>query len=102
MNYGTYKKQLDTLKEDIIKDVVKSCLGKGILEIELHHPLIYQYIDDQTNEVIGRVNIEQQVAVIDDSYNMYNVKLDDLSLDILLGLLGEFEQGNYEVWEVID
>lgn len=102
MNYGTYKEQLGTLRQDIIKDIVKGCLGKGILEIELHNPLIYQYVDDQTNEVIGRINIEQQVAVIDDSYNMYNVKLDKLSLDILLGLLCEFEQGNYKVWEVID
>jgi hypothetical protein len=102
MKYETYKNQLATLKVDIISDVVKGCLSNGILEFELHNPLIYQYVDDQTNEVIGRINIEQQVAVIDDSFNMYNVKLDKLSLDILIELLCEFEQGRYKVWEVID
>jgi hypothetical protein len=101
MKHEAYQNQLDKIKADVINDLVIGCLSAGALEIEFHNPLIYQYIDDQTNEVIGRINIEQHVAVIDDTYHISSVKLDKLSLDILLNLLQEFEQGNYEVWEVV-
>lgn len=101
MKYETYRQQLDKLKEVVINDLSTGFLSAGALEIELRHPLIYQYIDDQTNEVIARVNIEQQHAIIDDNLNMYSIRLDNLPLDTLLELLCEFEHGNYEVWEEV-
>jgi hypothetical protein len=101
MKHEDYQKQLDKIKADVIYDLVTGCLSAGALEIEFHNPLIYQYIDDQANEVICRINIEQQVALIDDSFDISSVKLDKLSLDILLKLLQEFEEGNYEIWEVV-
>lgn len=102
MKYETYRKQLDSLREDIIQHLIKGCLNEKALEIEFHNPIVHAYIDDQTNEVIGRLNIEQKVVVIDSGFEVRWLSLDRLTLDELLSLFGEFEQGNYEVWEVID
>ena len=102
MKHEAYQKQLDKIKADVIYDLVTGFLSAGALEIQLYRPLVYQDFDGhQVNEVITRINIEQQVAVIDDSFDMSHIKLDKLSLDILLRLLQEFEEGNYEIWEVV-
>jgi hypothetical protein len=102
MKHEAYQKQLDKIKADVIYDLVTGCLSAGALEIQLYHPLVYRDFDgNQVNEVITRINIEQQVALIDDSFDISSIKLDKLSLDILLNLLQEFEEGNYEIWEVV-
>jgi archaellum biogenesis ATPase FlaH len=101
MKHEKYLQQLESLKEFIIDDLVKGCLNVKALEIDYHHPILHAYIDDQHNQVIARLNVEQQHVVIDDSYRTINIKLDDLTLDELLGLLREFEEGHYEIWEVV-
>ena len=99
--YRVFKKQLEDLKESLITEIVKHCLNEKALEIEFNNGIVHAYIDDQVNQVICRVNVEQRVAVVDDTYTTNNIKLDDLTLDELLGIYSQIEEGNYEIWEEI-
>ena len=99
--YQVFKKQIEDIRETLISEMIKHCLNDKALEIEFHNSILHAYIDDQVNLVICRLNVEQRVAVVDDTYNTINIKLDNLTLDELLGMYAEIEQGNYEIWEEI-
>jgi hypothetical protein len=99
--YQVFKKQLEDLKETLISEMIKHCLNDKALEIEFDNGILHAYFDDQINQVICRLNVEQRVAVVDDTYNTINIKLDDLTLDELLSMYAEIEKGNYEIWEEI-
>ena len=102
MKYEVYKQQLNSLNLDIVKDITATLRNEKAVEIEFHTPMIHAYIDDQTNEVIARLNIEDGVVVIDSGMYIYRLGFDKLTLDELLGILGEVESGNYEVWETVE
>ena len=102
MTYEFYKQQLNSLNLDIVKDITATLRKENAVEIEFHHPMIHAYINDQTNEVIGRLNIKDRVVLIDSGTYIYRLALERLTLDELLAMLGEVESGNYEIWEEVE
>ena len=102
MTYEFYKQQLNSLNLDIVKDITATLRKENAVEIEFDRPMIHAYINDQTNEVIGRLNIENKVVLIDSGTYIYRLALERLTLDELLAMLGEVESGNYEIWEQVE
>jgi hypothetical protein len=70
-------------------------------EINLHNGIIFNYIDDQMNEVIGGVTLDERVF-IDSGIDMDTVSLQDLSTDQLICLLQMIEEKEFEVEEMIE
>ena len=102
MTYEFYKQQLNSLNLDIVIDITATLRKENAVEIEFHTPMLHAYINDQANEVIARLNIQDKVVLIDSGTYIYRLALDRLTLDELLGILGEVESGNYEVWEEVE
>lgn len=102
MTYEFYKQQLNSLNLDIIKDITATLKKENAVEIAFNRQILHAYIDDQTNEVIGRLNIEDRVVLIDSGMYIYRLAFERLTLDELLSILGEVESGNYEIWETIE
>lgn len=86
------------MKADIINDINTLLIKEKANEIELHTGLVYNYIDDQTSEVIKRINIQDGNVQVDCGTNDYYVKLNHLSLELLLAILSNIEIGSYEIW----
>jgi len=99
MKYQEYKKAFLDLRQDVISEITNKLIKENAAEIQLHTPFIHNWIDDQQNEVISRVNVETASVQVDTGHNDYNTELSELSLDELLVILEAVETGSYEVWE---
>lgn len=102
MKYQDYKQAYIELRQGIIADMVHCLIKENALEIELHTGLIHNWIDDQQNEVIKRVNVETASVRIDNGLDGYSTELSELSVNELLAILEAVETGSYEVWEVFE
>lgn len=99
MKHEQYKTEFINLKENVITAIKHQLLNENATEIQLHNPIIHNFIDDQMNEVVSRVNVETASVQIDTGFDEYWNELTELSLDILLAILKAVETGSYEVWE---
>lgn len=97
-----YKNDLANMRLNIISSIDELITVGKALEIDINDGPIFQYVDDQFSEVVGRINTERMVAIIDSGSNMYDVPLVDLSTDLLLDILESIERGDYEVFESIE
>lgn len=102
MKYQEFKQSYIDLKQGIISDITHSLIKENAAEIELHNGIIHNFIDDQLNEVIKRVNVETASVTVDTGVDSYNTELSELSIDELLAILQLVEKGEYEVWEVFE
>jgi hypothetical protein len=99
MKSTEYKTAILDLRVDIMNDIRGKFLFNGVREIELHRPLIYIVVDDETNHCIKRVNSESGKVHLDTGYNDYWLEFQDLPLDILIGILEALEDGDYNDWD---
>jgi hypothetical protein len=85
---------------DTICELIKE---KGAIEVKFNEPLCYQFIDDQANQSIDRVNAEQRNIEIDCGGfgEDYSIKLSELDTDRLLSILEVIENDDFEIWEEI-
>jgi hypothetical protein len=88
-------------RDELIKDIKTEMLRSGAQQIELHNPIIFTYIDDQTNEVISAITLDERVF-LDSGYDMDVVSLQDLSTDQLIALLEIIELEQFEIDELIE
>lgn len=88
-------------RDELIKDIKTEMLRSGAQQIELHNPIIFSYIDDQTNEVISGITLDERVF-LDSGYDMDVVSLQDLSTDQLIALLEIIELEQFEIDELIE
>jgi hypothetical protein len=88
-------------RQEIIEDIKIEMISNNAQEINLHSGIIFNYIDDQTNEVIGGVTLDEKVF-IDSGHDMDTVSLQDLSTDQLICLLEVIENKEFEVEELIE
>ena len=88
-------------RDELIKDIKTEMLRNGAQQIDLHNPIIFSYIDDQTNEVISSITLDERVF-IDSGYDMDVVSLQDLSTDQLIALLEIIELEQFEIDEIIE
>jgi hypothetical protein len=98
MKFKEYEKAFFDLKADVINQIKSDLIKEQASEIQLHHGIIFQHIDDQFSEIIKRVNIEVGNVSVDTGDDYYSVQFNNLTLDQLLSILCEVEQGNYDVW----
>ena len=88
-------------RQEIIEDIKTEMISNNAQEINLHNGIIFNYIDDQMNEVIGGVTLDERVF-IDSGIDMDTVSLQDLSTDQLICLLQMIEEKEFEVEEMIE
>lgn len=99
MKYKEYRQAFLDLKGDVIKEIKHQLIKENAAEIELHHGIIHNWIDDQQNEIIKRVNVETASVTIDTGHDSYNTELSELSIEEQLAILQEIGHGSYEIWE---
>jgi hypothetical protein len=99
MKSTEYKRAILDLRLDIMNDIKSKFLSNGVRVIELHRPLIYIVVDDQTNHCVKRVDGELGKVHIDTGDNDYWLEFQDLPLDILIGILEALEDGDYNDWD---
>jgi hypothetical protein len=88
-------------REEIISDIKIEMVANKAQQIDLHEGIIFNYIDDQTNEVIASINLDERVF-IDSFGDMDVVSLQDLSTDQLIAILEMIEMGKFEIDELIE
>jgi hypothetical protein len=95
---------LASLKVDVIDTICEAITNAKALEIRLNEPISYQYIDEQANQSIDRVNAEQKSVEVDAAGfgDDFSIKLNELDIDILLSILECIEGEHFEVWEQIE
>jgi hypothetical protein len=100
MKSTEYKTAILDLRVDIMNDIKSMFLSNDVRVIELHRPLIYIVVDDQTNHCVKRVDGESGKVHIDSGDYDYWLELQDLPLDILIGILESLEDKDYNDWDV--
>jgi hypothetical protein len=93
--------RIELQRKEIIEDIKTEMIINNAQEINLHSGIIFNYIDDQTNEVIGGVTLDEKVF-IDSGHDMDTVSLQDLSTDQLICLLEVIENKEFEVEELVE
>jgi len=88
-------------RQEIIEDIKTEMIINNAQEINLHNGIIFNYIDDQMNEVIGGVTLDERVF-IDSGVDMDTISLQDLSTDQLICVLQMIEEKEFEVEEMIE
>lgn len=88
-------------RQEIIEDIKYEMIRKNAQEINLHNGIIFNYIDDQMNEVIAGVTLDERVF-IDSGVDMDTISLQDLSTDQLICVLQMIEEDSFEVEELIE
>jgi hypothetical protein len=88
-------------REEIISDIKIEMVANKAQQIDLHEGIIFNYIDDQTNEVIASINLDERVF-IDSFGDMDVVSLQDLLTDQLIAILEMIEMGKFEIDELIE
>jgi hypothetical protein len=99
MKSTEYKRAILDLRLDIMNDIKSMFLSNDVRIIELHTPLIYIVVDDQTNHCVKRVDGESGKVHIDTGEYYYLLELQDLPLDILIGILESLEDVDYNDWD---
>jgi hypothetical protein len=99
MKHKEYRQAYLDLRLDVITEINHTLIKDNASEIELHNAILHSYIDEQTNEVIRRVNVDTGSVYIDTGYDSHILKFDEISLAELLSILELIEAGSYEVWE---
>jgi hypothetical protein len=99
MKSTEYKRAILDLRLDIMNDIKSMFLSNDVRIIELHTPLIYIVVDDQTNHCVKRVDGESGKVHIDTGDNDYWLEFQDLPLDILIGILEALEDKDYNDWD---
>jgi hypothetical protein len=102
-----HKEAVATIIEHIkrIKALIIDKLGEDIYEndyneIRLSSPVLYQYIDDQTNEVIGSVSMDEENAIIDTGFSDSDILLNQLNTNVLIAIVGQLEE--FETFEDVE
>jgi hypothetical protein len=92
---------LSEIRMNLVDTVCELIKQKGAIEVKFDEPLCYQFIDDQANQSIDRVNAEQRNVEIDCGGfgEDYSIKLSELDTDRLLGILEVIENDDFEIWE---
>lgn len=88
-------------RQEIIEDIKTQMILNNAQEINLHNGIIFNYIDDQMNEVIAGVTLDERVF-IDSGVDMDTISLQDLSTDQLICVLQMIEEKEFEVEEMIE
>lgn len=88
-------------RQEIIEDIKTEMIINNAQEINLHNGIIFNYIDDQMNEVIAGVTLDERVF-IDSGVDMDTISLQDLSTDQLICVLQMIEEKEFEVEEMIE
>ena len=65
VNSNEIRDLLSDIKMDVINTICEHITNAKALEVKLNEPLCYQYIDEQANQSIDRVNVEQKCVEID-------------------------------------
>jgi len=102
-----HKEAVDTIIAHIqrIKALIIDKLGEDIYEndyneIRLSSPILHQYIDDQTSEVIGSVLMDGEHAIIDTGFSDSDILLNQLNTNVLIAIVGQLEE--FETFEDVE
>jgi hypothetical protein len=98
MKHESYLKQLSDIRETLISDVKNEILKNNAVEIDLDNPIMFNFIDDQSSEVIARVTSTGNV-ITDTGYDMKTIPFIDVPTEILILILEAIETGSFVVWE---
>jgi hypothetical protein len=101
INSDEIRDLLSDMKMDVIDCICDTITEAKAVDVKLSEPISYQYIDEQANQSIDRVNAEQRSVEIDCAGfgEDYSVKLVELDLEMLLNILEAIEDEDYEIWE---
>lgn len=87
-------------RDEIIEDIRTEMILNKAQQIDFHEGIIFNYIDDQTNDVISSIALDERVF-IDSDFDTDVVSLQDLSTDQLILILEMIEMGKFEIDELI-
>lgn len=87
-------------REEIIEDIRTEMILNKAQQIDLHDSIIFNHIDEQTNDVISSIALDERVF-IDSEISSDVVSLQDLSTDQLILILEMIEMGKFEIDELI-
>lgn len=96
MKFERHKWHIEQHRTELIEDIMNVIVHKKAEQLELKSGIIFNAIDDQSNEVISSVKNDGTV-VLDCNGFERNLKLSELSTDILISLLETIEKDKVSV-----
>lgn len=102
MKSKKYKEDYIALNESIIKDIFNLLEKANAGNISLNTGLIYNFIDDQSNEVIREIDYHTRNVVIDGNTYSYHITINNVPVGILIAILEAIELEDYEIFEELN
>lgn len=102
MKSEKYKQDYVTLKENVITDIFYLLKKANAGNISLNTGLIYNFIDDQSNEVIHEIDYHTRDVVIDGNTYDYRMSINGVPVDSLIAILEAIEFRSYEIFEELN
>jgi hypothetical protein len=96
MKFERHKWHIEQHRTELIEDIMNAIVQKKAEKLELKSGIIFNAIDDQSNEVIWYVKNDGTV-VLDCNGFEPSLKLSELSTDILISLLETIEKDKVSV-----
>lgn len=88
-------------REEIIEDIKTEMILNNAKIIDLHNGIMYNYINDQSSDIISGIALDERVF-IDNDYDTDVVSLQDLSTDQLIGVLEMIEEKLFDIDELLN
>lgn len=102
MKSEKYKEDYIALNESVIEDIFNLLEKANAGNISLNTGLIYNFIDDQSNEVIREIDYHTRNVVIDGSTYDYRMSINGVPVGTLIAILEAIELEDYEIFEELN
>jgi len=96
------RNQHKTIHGEAIANILVMLKGKNCNIAELNNPIMHQYIDDQINEVISKVQVDTESVSIDSGICEANMPLKDCTTEELLSILEAIENDDISIFEELE
>jgi len=102
MKADKYIQEYTILKDSIIKDIFSLLEKANAGNISLKTGIIYNFIDDQMNEIVKEIEYSTRSVVIDGNTYDYTIPIYEIPVDILCSILETIELEDYEIFEELN
>jgi hypothetical protein len=94
-----YEAHLQKLRNELIQEIINFVKNRKANELSLNNAVVVNSIDDQISETVDIIKADGDVIIGVTFNEDYESDLTELHNDILLSILRELEEGNFEVVE---
>jgi hypothetical protein len=98
MKHKQYFEQLQTLRDNVVKDIKEALESKNTYSVRFKSPIIHNYIDKNTYETISEIRSDESV-IFDLGYTTAEGSFDSLDEIQLVYILKYIEQDDFVIEE---